>query len=159
MLRAMQEVVSPAIDENNSLAREQAALVIGQLKLLAGQWSRVEGYARACLADLAQSLDIPEPEKGDRTRAAFASLRTAIEGRNEERAEDHFKAVMAAADVLVRATDVDGEDAFRKQLRQNLLAFSKRQSLRDRSWFSPSGFDLKPHELRDVDDIIKGQAN
>lgn len=51
IVRAMEDVVAPAIDPGNSLAREQAALVVGQVRLIAAQWSRSEDYARVCLAD------------------------------------------------------------------------------------------------------------
>lgn len=159
MLRAMQEVVSPAIDGNNSLAREQAALVIGQLKLLAEQWNKAEDYAQACLADLVQSVEGLQAQGGEHTQQASAGLIAAIADNADWSAEQHFKAVMAGADALVRAADLDGEAAFRTALRKALLAFSKRQSLRDRSWFQLSGFDLKPDELHTVDDIIKGHAS
>lgn len=159
MLRAMEEVVSPAIDGNNSLAREQAALVIGQLRLLAAQWNRVEGYAKACLADLVEAVDELEPQGGEQTQRASAAIASAIVGTADWSAEQHFKAVMAGADALVRAVDVDGDAMFRAKLRRSLLAFSKRQSLRDRSWFELSGFDLKPDELYTIDAIIEGHVS
>lgn len=154
MLRAMQDVVSPAIDPSNSLAREQAALVIGQLRLLAVQWSRAEEYAGVCLEDLEQSLEGLEPSGGGETARAFEDLTLTSGTRTEHRIEDHYKAVMRAADNLVRAADVDGTAGFRSALRNRLLGFSKRQAVRDRSWFALSGFDLRPEELSPIDELI-----
>ena len=73
MVRAMEDVVRPAIDPLNSLAAEQAALIVGHLRLLAIQWNKAESYARTCLADLDATLDGLVPSGGPATRAAAAA--------------------------------------------------------------------------------------
>lgn len=156
MVRAMEDVVRPAIDPLNSLATEQAALIVGHLRLLAVQWSKVENYARACLADLDRTLEGLAPSGGPATRAAAADLAEAREPKGP--AEAHYKAVMRATDSLVRAAARDGEPAFRQALHHAVIAFSARQSLRDRSWFAASGFDLNPGELHSVADLTMERA-
>lgn len=156
IVRAMEDVVAPAIDPGNSLAREQAALVVGQVRLIAAQWSRSEDYARVCLADLAGVMADLAPAGGPLTRAAQGGVATALAA--EGRAEAHYKQLMVAADALVRAADADGEPAFRADLRTRLLDFSARQSMRDRSWFAGSGFDLNPDQLQPIDDLVAGAA-
>lgn len=152
MLRAMEDVVGPAIDPANSLALEQSALVIGHLRMLAIQWSKADGYARACGADLERLIDTLAPNDGPMTQAAATSLAAARQ--TDGGAELRYKAMMAGVDALVRAAAEDGAPAFRETLKQGVLAFSSRQSLRDRSWFAASGFDPRPDELLAVDDII-----
>ena len=156
MIRAIQAVVLPAIDPDNSLAREQATLVAGQLKLLAGQWNRADGYARICLADLLETVGSLSPAGGRETLAAAEMLKNAA--RAQGAAEDCYKGLMAAADRLVRAADQDGDAQFFTELKRRLLDFSLRQSTRDRSWFAGSGFDLKPSELIPIDDIVSRQV-
>lgn len=154
MVRAMQDVVLPAIEPSNGLAREQASLIIGHLNLLAMQWSRADEYARVCLADLERTIAPLTPAGGPQTTAAAGALDAAL--GEQGAAEPRYKRVMAAVDALVRAADRDGDAAFRETLRVELLDFSLRQSLRDRSWFAGSGFDLRPAELSPIDDIIAG---
>lgn len=156
MVRAMEDVVRPAIDPLNSLAAEQAALIVGHLRLLAIQWNKAESYARTCLADLEATLEGLAPSGGPATRAAAAELAEArVAGGG---AEAHYKAVMRATDSLVRAAARDGEPAFREALHRGVLAFSTRQSLRDRSWFAASGFDLNPAELHSIADLTMETA-
>ena len=154
ILRAVRDVITPALDENNHLAREQAHLVIGQLKLLAAQWSRATEYAEVCRADLAESLAGLDPDGGDRTRQQFDALSRTLAANEGPDTEARYKALMRASDALVRAADADGAAAFRSTLRMRLLAFSKRQAVRDRSWFALSGFDLRSEELSSLDSII-----
>lgn len=151
IVRAMEDVVAPAIDQDNSLAREQAALIIGHLHLLAAQWSRAESYAQVCLGELSQTLRPLIPVGGPLTQNAATALNEALQTKG--RAEVQYKQVMAAAEALVRASDEDGDAAFRAKLRAGLLDFSAAQSLRDRSWFSGSGFDLHPDQLIPMDDL------
>lgn len=156
MIRAMEDVVRPAIDPGNSLAAEQAALVVGHLRLLAIHWSKADAYARTCLADLDRTLEGLVPSGGPATSAAAADLARA-RGQGGD-AEAHYKAVMRATDSLVRAAARDGDHAFRETLRGAVLAFSTRQSLRDRSWFAASGFDLNPGELHSIADLTMETA-
>jgi hypothetical protein len=154
LIRAVKDVIAPAIDQNNHLAKEQAALVVGQLKLLAAQWNKAADYAAVCRADLAQALAGLEVDGAEQTREAYATLADALAAAPGRDAEADYKALMRCADELVRAADADGSATFRKDLRARLLAFSQRQALRDRSWFALSGFDLRPQELSSIDAMI-----
>lgn len=152
IVRAMEDVVTPAIEEGNSLAREQAALIIGHLRLLSMQWSRAEGYARTCLDDLVDTVAPLKPLGGALTLAAGDQLAASLGSLGG--AEARYKMVMAATDALVRAAESDGDPGFRSDLTVRLLDFSLRQSLRDRSWFAGTGFDLHPEQLLPVDDLV-----
>ncbi|MFD2579823.1 hypothetical protein ACFSTD_17200 [Novosphingobium colocasiae] len=153
MIRALDQVIMPALDPNNSLAREQAGLLAGHLRLLAAQWNRTENYARTCLDDLVQSLEGFEPAGGPHTAKAFDAVARTIAARSPNGIEQQYKQLSAVADALVRAVDIDGDAALRQQLHRALLAFSRRQALRDRSWFALSGFDLKPDELIPIEKL------
>lgn len=120
--------------------------------MLAIQWSKADGYARACGAVVERLIDTLAPNDGPMTQAAATSLAAARQ--TDGGAELRYKAMMAGVDALVRAAAEDGAPAFRETLKQGVLAFSSRQSLRDQSWFAASGFDPRPDELLAVDDII-----
>lgn len=154
LIRAVEDVIAPAIDQTNHLAKEQAALLVGQLKLLAAQWNRAADYAAVCHADLAETLVGLKVEGAEQTQHAYAAVTDAISTPPGRDAEADYKALMRCADGLVRAADEDGSLEFRRDLRARLLAFSTRQALRDRSWFALSGFDLRPQELSTIDTMI-----
>lgn len=157
IVRAMEDVVTPAIDQENSLAREQVALIIGHLRLIGVQWSRAEGYAQTCLADLTDCVRPLRAQGGPATEAAGRELQASLD--TVGRAEAHYKQVMSAADALVRASYTDGDPKFRSELQACLLDFSLRQSLRDRSWFAGTGFDLHPDQLIPIDDLVAETAS
>ncbi len=154
LIRAVEDVIAPAIDQTNHLAKEQTALLVGQLKLLAAQWNRAADYAAVCRADLAGSLGGLRVEGAEQTQRAYAAVAGALSAPPGPDAEADYKALMRCADGLVRAADGDGSSEFRQELRARLLAFSTRQALRDRSWFALSGFDLRPQELSTIDTMI-----
>lgn len=157
IVRAMEDVVAPAIDQEDSFAREQVALIIGHIRLLGVQWSRAERYALTCLTDLVETVRPLAPAGGALTQAAGHHLVASLDAGGG--AESRYKQVMSAADALVRACDADGDPAFRADLRSRLLDFSLRQSLRDRSWFAGTGFDLHPHQLLPIDDLVAEAAS
>lgn len=158
MVRALEQVVIPALDPRNGLACEQAGLLVGQLRLLASQWHRTEKYAAVCLADLARSLADLAPQGGPTTQGAQARVVACAEDTGLPSLEAQYKALSRHADALVRAADIDGEPAFRTALHRALLAFSQRQALRDRSWFALSGFDFRPDELIPMEQLVGESA-
>ena len=52
MIKAMSEVILPAIEPGNDLAREQGQLMIAQLGLIARQWDKAQSYDTLCLREL-----------------------------------------------------------------------------------------------------------
>ena len=79
MMRALAEVVLPAIDPANSLAVEQARLVLGHLAVLSGQGdeARLDALELASEQDLARQL-VALPAGGPLSAAALANLATAL---------------------------------------------------------------------------------
>ena len=73
MRRAMTTVIMPALDPANQLAQEQAALMIAHLDMMTTQWSRVDAFARLCLADLVAVVTKLDPMGGAATNAAIAA--------------------------------------------------------------------------------------
>lgn len=153
MIRAMQDVIAPAVDPANSLAREQSMLMIGQLQMIAGQWRLALRYASACLADLRGMADGLKVEGGSATQDAWTELRGALDGAEAD-SEIQYQNAARALEKLVRASDVDASEAFRAQLRTDALRFSQRQAERDRAWFAGSGFDMEADRLPSISSIL-----
>ena len=52
VIKAIEQVILPALDPHNPLAREQAALAIGHLHMIRGQLPYMADYMAICLADI-----------------------------------------------------------------------------------------------------------
>lgn len=153
MHRAMTNVVLPAIDPADSLAVEQASLVVAHLSMMMQQWDRIGDYARLCLQDLCAVVARLEPLGGPITVAAAAEL-TATMKASTASPNQGFRNGMAALEELVRAAEADGDPAFRTNLRREVLLHANRQATRDRAWFAASGFDVNVGQLPAIEQLF-----
>ena len=154
MVRAMTNVIGPAIEPGNSLAREQAQLMIGQLKMIAAQWRRVFPYANLCLDDLRQMVNQLEPAGGPQTMAAAAALTEVLATGNAADPEKHYQQASRGLEVLVRSVALDGAERFVPVFEQTALQFGLRQSRRDLAWFAMNGFDVDADSRPSIDDVL-----
>jgi hypothetical protein len=154
MSRALSSVIMPAIDPENRLAQEQAALMLGQLAMMSGQWDKVERYTELCHADLVSTAQALNPEGGAVTAAAAQALSDTL-STAQTPSEAAFRDISAMLERLVHAVDEDGNDSFRHQLHKEVLEFGKRQAFRDRAWFAACGFDVNAGELPTIEDLIR----
>ncbi len=153
MRRALTTMIMPAIDPNNQIAQEQAALLSAHLGMLMTQWGHMDEYARLCLADLVEVARRLEAKGGSATLAAGDALTAGLQSP-PRRAEAAFHAISAALEELVRAADLDGDAVFRAALHRAVLLHGNRQAARDRSWFIQCGFDVNAGELTSIDRLL-----
>jgi len=152
LIKALSQVVLPAIDPGNALAREQAQLVIGHLQLIAVQWDKAlpfEAQSLAALRELGQRL-ASAAEGGSATVQAAAQLREALAVREDG------AALGSAIDSLIRAASADGAAGFRAQLDQAVLEHGALQAWRERVWFAGNGLDPDPSALPSIDEMLGG---
>jgi hypothetical protein len=135
MQRALTTMIMPAIDPNNQIAQEQAALLCAHLGMLTTQWDHMDEYARLCLADLVEVARRLEAKGGSATLASGDALTAALQSPP-------------------RAADLDGDAVFRAALHREVLLHGNRQAARDRSWFIQCGFDVNAGELPSIDRLL-----
>lgn len=159
MVKAMAEVILPAIEPGNGLAREQAQLMIAQLAMIGKHWQKaaiLDALELREIAGLAQRL-AAVAEGGARTTAAAGELAGLLRQREstpfasvtEERA-----AIAAAIDRLVHASGIDGSDAFKKSSSDLILDYAAQQAYRDRVWFADCGMDPERASLPSIDAML-----
>jgi hypothetical protein len=164
MVKAMAEIILPAIGPGNDLAREQGQLMIAQLGLIAKQWDKALAYDSICLRELiglAHKL-CADAAGGPQTTAAAGALSELLQRHapgdalpstlakiNEVRA-----ALAAGIDKLVRATEVDSSEAFHDASAKAILDHGALQSWRDRAWFADAGMDPERAELPSIDEML-----
>ena len=149
MMRAITEVIMPAVDPHNSLAQEQIRLLLGHLHALSLQVAHAPGLAAIELNELQQLARelLAHAAGGPATQCAAARV-TALRGGSDHAALAH------AVEALLIASGEDGDAEFKHDSETRVLAFSRAQALRGRAWFKAMGFDTSPGSLPDIPTLL-----
>lgn len=150
MIKSLREVVLPAVDPANRLAREQLEVSIGLLGLLASRLPLSFRYAVDELTrqlELARGLAALDGDDGaaptDQLGAAIAHggtvLARAGSGPEDLRAAVH--ALRAASAAWVGRLAVTGDAAQRAALTRLVLDDAREHLLRERAWLAPQGWE------------------
>ena len=147
MVRALTDVVLPAIDPANSLAQEQARLVVGHLMVLAGHGDEalLDRLELAGECALARAL-VVVPAGGVASEAARKALSVALEAAAQS-VDDVTAArltLRAGIERLVRTASEDGGEDLRRATWTLVFDHCRRQAERGRAWFAAAGFDDRP---------------
>lgn len=164
-IRALTEVVAPALNPDNGLATEQLQLVIGMLHLMAARLPLQVRYDRDELARLFQfSQALAAAVDHDAHAQVIATLRVA----NSAGAEALASATIKAAEILqairnlrthtgalITAVYRDGKDVERDRITSLALAHADAQLLRERAWLAPMGWETEPVAMPAIADLLK----
>ena len=151
-IRALSEVVLPAIDKSDSMALEQVQLVMGLLTLMAEQWDKalpLEMVELRAHLELGRALE-SAAAGGANTHAALAGSRRATAGvarlasmeipTHAELRAANFALRTAIVELLAAARS-DGAAEFRSHATSLVIAHAAEQNLLARSWFAKSHLD------------------
>ena len=159
MAKAMAEVILPAIEPGNGLAREQAQLMIAQLDVIGKHWQKaatLDALELREIVGLGQRL-AAAAEGGGQTMAAAGALAGLLRQRESApfaSVTEERSAIAAAIDRLVHASGIDGSDAFKKSSSDLILDYSAEQAWRDRVWFADCGMDPERADLPSIDAML-----
>jgi hypothetical protein len=151
MIRAMSEIVIPALGPDSGLAKEQAGLVLGHLHVLRQQIDQAPRFDRVendHLKALGASL-VAIAEGGSETRHAIGQL---VEALGAGPGDDN--ATGLAIEALIRAAAVDGSTSFRKGLAPLVLDHGRKSSDRNRVWFAGMRFEGGESELSSLESVL-----
>ena len=166
LIKALSQVVLPAIDPENELAREQAQLVIAHLQLIALQWDKAYSFERIALRamqNLAAAL-CNTASGGPRTSAATAALRRALEERamadprTATAAAQAITALGGAVDEMILAISTDADATTRTETQAIILDYAKHQAHRERVWFAANNLDPDRGKLEAIDTMLAQAA-
>ena len=157
-IKALKEVVSPAVDTSNPLAVEQLRMVCGFLSMVCERLpyrsERIRFELRNAIA-LAQALS---PNAAGCDREAVVALEsalargTAVIG-NPDAIESDIQvatAQLAAATSALIRSSVDTDEAARRQIDRAVAANAKAWLDVQRTWFLPLGFDTEASALPSI---------
>lgn len=165
IIKAMMEDVLPALDQTNQLAMQSAQLTIGTLHLISQHLPLEYRYDCDELARLlatAATLRL-QAKGGEKTGFALAELDEAgkigADVLDRARAEPTeilaaVQRLRAAAAETVRAVYVEGPEPAQAAVEKTVLAMSKEQLLRDRSWLLMQGWEPDPKAVPGIDTLL-----
>lgn len=143
VLKALSDVILPALPADERLAREQTQLVLGHLNIIAQQWKRalnleLMNLALACeLASDLANMNI-DSALGDDLIAALA-LAAEVDRCDYDAVSQAHRALKAVIDRLL-APRHSGERLSREML-DAVLRYNERRAQRERIWHGVAGLD------------------
>jgi hypothetical protein len=142
VLRALTNVILPALPPQATLAREQTQLCIGHLQILRAQIDFIPAFEATELSDalvLGEELD----KIVDGESALTFAIKEGRGARSPTEIRDARKAVYTAIATLVAASDELTQEQ-RTRLQTAILNAETKRAVKDRKWFAPYGFDTVP---------------
>ena len=165
MIKALTDVVLPAVDPVNQLAVEQTRLVIGMLSLMATQLPVQYQFDRdelTRLLDCARGLLTEQASE-----PAYANALQQLAERHRAGAEVLERALIdpatllqavhelrAATSDLVAAVPATHDAALIGRVEGAVMAAAKEQLLRDRSLLLPQGWELDPGAIPSIESLL-----
>ena len=166
MLRSMIEVVVPAIGAEQQLARDQAAIIVANIRLLMGQHDKVYHFllcelreyrdlvrALQTVASAADSATKPVPEPAAVVAPWVDDLLSMTLPAQRDLA-DTVTRLKQQADQLLEALLALGDPGAREQASALVLEQSGKQIERERSWVRSSGFDADVASVPAIDILL-----
>ena len=162
-IKALNEVVLPAVDPSDPLAGEQLRLVAGFLKFLGARLPYVHDRNRFELEHylalgmrLAADARLASPQVAQRLDQAIDEAEALLRGPRASVEEMRRAAAALSAPISGLARVVaDAEPALRRRVEQAILVGSKPWVDMQRAWFVVQGFELHPDELPPLDEALR----
>lgn len=169
-IKAMLDVVLPAVDPNNKLAQEQARLVIGTLSLVLQRLPLTYRYERD---ELSRFLALADTLQGQTkvlpgAQEALHELATAVEQGEDvlDRARAEPSELEAAnfqlrekIGALVTALYVANPSDTLRHVSSTVTAHAKEQLLRERSWLIGQDWESNPQDIPAIESLIGDRPN
>lgn len=158
MIRAMADVIMPALDPNNSLAREQAGLMVGHLQVLrqhVNDAARFEAVELERMEELANRL-LGAASGGAQTLSAIDGLRMALDtpGPGSSAGITRLRSIGMAIDRLIGSSRLDADQDSRAAISALILQHGRHAALLNRVWFAGMGFEAADAGLPPMSEML-----
>jgi len=165
MMKAMTDVVIPAIDAKNDLAIQQAHLIVGMLNLMAHQLPMQFRFDRDELQRLVKSAEGLSllSSKDSAVSAAVEQLAASCDAAvnvlkhcvmDPAELVASVKTMREATSMLMVAASRSDDKAAFAAVEQAVLALSKEQLLRDRSLLLVQGWEPDPSAIPPIEKLL-----
>ncbi|MGD9660379.1 MAG: hypothetical protein AB7U63_03825 [Porticoccaceae bacterium] len=163
LIKSMQYTIIPAINPDDSMAQEQAALLVGHLKVINEQWDKAFlfelGTLKGLISATEKILAKQTPATGETAKALTAVANTLQETkeascRTAMQTSDFVHKLGLTIENLLDACEVDGSEAFRNELEEIVLDYTKNQSMRERIWNQFYNLDPDREKFPTIDEML-----
>lgn len=163
IIKALMEDIIPALDQSNQLAMQSAQLAIGTLSLMAQHLPLAYRYDCDELARLVETAENLKAQSVEGAEGALAQLESATTDAKDvlDRAKadpsellSAIRALREASGDLVRSVYEAGSEEAIAKTESTILASSKEQLLRDRSWLLMQGWEPNPEAVPAIDTLL-----
>lgn len=155
IVKAVQEVIAPALPADEKLAQEQCRLIVGHIAMLQGQWKqavRYEGGSYRLIRDLAESL-VPhvDAQQAEILRRALADT-AAVDELDIDALNAGICTIGHAVDKIILGED--GKKPLSRGAWDVILDYGEKDALRSRVWFQGNGIDPDRANLPPLETVI-----
>jgi hypothetical protein len=151
VIRALRDVVLPAVDSGNRPALEQLHLSIATLVMAEARLPLAGGRLRA---ELANAIALAEAADAAALAAPLSTAKAVLEDPRADTRdlEIHKARLLTAVSTLV--DDAPGDGARADSLARAVVATSKPQFDLIRAWCLPAGFEPDPDEVPPIERLL-----
>lgn len=150
---AMDNIILPAISPADSLALQQADLIIKHISMMRKQLPHIVAFERLCLHDIEQTarrlLDLPSIDGVPAERDALANTLDEC----GLQASARFDALGLAIEDLIGGAQAAGLPELLTELADLILDFGARHLMRERVWFADTGFEGQEASLPSIAEL------
>lgn len=155
IIKAMEQVLLPALPADQRLARDQAMLIIGQLSMIADQWKHAAAYERLTLDDLrglaTQLLPAAQGPAKDALTQQIAATDN-CDANDVDALESANIALGRAVDAVILGDD--GTHDLPAECVEAILAYGDRHAHAERIWFKGNRLDPDQKDLPEIEELL-----
>jgi hypothetical protein len=155
IIKAVEQVIAPALPADEKLAQEQARLIVGHITMLQGQWKnavRFEAGSFNMIRDLAKGLVSYVDETQARLLSAALVQVDDIDVYDIDALNVGICTLGQAIDSVILGED--GKKPLAREAWNLILDFGEKDSLRNRVWFRATGIDPDHADLPALEQVI-----
>lgn len=162
VLKAINEVVIPALPKHDKLATEQAILAAGHLEMIRKQWSRANQYENGSLLNMIKLaknlLSLTDAEIPPELRERLSTELQGIDEHNPHSASIEY--ISGCIYSLGRLIDEviladDRSVPLPASLRDAVLEYGQKHAERERIWFQDNHLDPERSKLPPVESLFE----
>ncbi len=159
VLKALDDVIGPALPDDAVLAQEQLSLARRSIELAIEQIPLELAYIvtdarddRELARALLPMLDPADPEAGELERSVAASeAALPADPPDIRRIREGWRGLKVALENAVTRLGKGRDAQARSDLARTVLAYSERRNIRERAWVAATGFDPAPDKLPNLE--------
>lgn len=161
VLKALSDVILPALPAEERLARDQTRLVMGHLEIIHEQWQyalkfELENLALAC--ELARDLAALNADCArDEDLSAALAVADAVANSDYQAVSQAHRALKAVIDRLLTAGQTD--TALSPSMLVAVLRYNQRRAPRERIWHRAAGLDPDAAQLPSIAALFERRAD